>query len=489
MASLNRKIGIGTLWNFLELFLSKSATTFFTIFLATLLAPEDFGLIAIIAVVFELSGVLVNAGFTQALIRSKAVRDIELSTAFWGNLGIAVAIYLLVFLLSGQIAEFFGESILEPMVQVLGIGILINSFRIVQTAILSRRMNFRPQMIAVTTGTITSGLIAIAMAYNGFGVWSLVAQMLISQAVITGILWLSTRWVPSLSFEISAFRSLFDFGKFLVIANVLNVAFKNSYAVVIGKLFSPELTGLYYFATKISNIASQQLTGALQKSSFPALSTLQDDNIQLRHKYRQIIQLIMFVIAPIMLIFIGLAEQVFELLFDERWKDAVIYTQLLCLVGLLYPIHALNINVLMVKGRSDLNLKLSLLKKAIQISILVASIPFEVLGIVVGQVIGSFIALIPNSYYTSKLIHYSFRMQMMDVIKPVIAGTIASVAAWWAMQMEMPLLVISLLFAGTAGIVVYILVSVLLRAEGATMIWVKLSDRMLKKFAKKRYGD
>lgn len=485
LASLNRKIGIGTLWNFLELFLSKSATTLFTIFLATLLAPKDFGLIAIIAVVFELSNVLVNAGFTQALIRSKTVNELDLSTAFSGNLGIAAVVYFLVFLLSGQIAVFFGEPILELMVQVLGIGILINSFRIVQVAILSRKMDFRSQMLAATVGTITSGFIAIGMAYNGFGVWSLVAQMLTSQIVTTVILWLSTRWVPQWLFDASAFKRLFDFGKYLVIANVLNVAFKNSYAVVIGKLFSPELTGLYYFATKISNIASQQLTGALQKSSFPALSTLQDDNIQLRHKYRQIIQLIMFVIAPVTLIFIGLAEQVFELLFDERWKDAVIYTQLLCLVGLLYPIHSLNINVLMVKGRSDLNLKLNLFKKGIQVSILVASIPFGVIGIVIGQVIGSIIALVPNSYYTSRLIQYSFRMQIVDVIKPISAGAIAGISAWVAAQGGITVPILSLFFSCTVGLGVYIVASALFKAEGARMICLKISGLIMKKLREK----
>lgn len=489
MASLNRKIGIGTLWNFLELFLSKSATTLFTIFLATLLAPKDFGLIAIIAVVFELSGVLVNAGFTQALIRSKTVSDRELSTAFWGNLGIAAVVYLVVFLLSGQIAAFFGEPILKLMVQVLGVGILVNSFRIVQTAILSRRMDFRSQMVAATAGTIISGLIAITMAYHGFGVWSLVAQMLISQIVATGVLWFSTRWVPMWAFDRVAFRYLFDFGKFLVIANVLNVAFKNSYALVIAKLFSPELTGLYYFATKLSNLAAQQLTGALQKSSFPALSTLQDDNTQLRHKYRQIIQLTMFVMAPIMFMFMALAGPVFELLFDERWNDAVVFTQLLCVAGLLYPVHSLNINVLMVKGRSDLNLKLNLIKKGIQISLLVVSIPFGVLGIVIGQVIGSIIALLPNSYYTAKLIHYGFRAQMMDVMKPVAAAAIGGIIAWWAAQTSITSLAISILFAGTVGVFVYLMASWLLRAEGCRMVFSKISGKLAKKFGRRIYGD
>jgi O-antigen/teichoic acid export membrane protein len=480
LASLNQKIAVGTLWNFLELFLSKSATTLFTIFLATLLAPKDFGLIAIIAVVFELSGVLVNAGFTQALIRSRTVSDKELSTAFWGNLGIAAVIYLVVFLFSGQIASFFGESILELMVKVLGIGILVNSFRIVQTAILSRQMDFRSQMVAATVGTIISGLVAIVMAYNGFGVWSLVAQMLISQIVATGILWFSTRWIPLWTFDTVAFRYLFDFGKFLVIANVLNVAFKNSYALVIAKLFSPELTGLYYFATKLSNLAAQQLTGALQKSSFPALATLQDDNDQLRKKYRQIIQLTMFVVAPVMLMLMALAEPVFELLFDDRWKGAVTFTQLLCVVGLLYPVHSLNINVLMVKGRSDLNLKLNLIKKGIQISLLVASIPFGVLGIVIGQVIGSIVALLPNSYYTAQLIHYGFRAQLMDVMKPVAAAAIGSLIAYWAVQIGNISLVITILFAGAVNVLVYLMFSWLFRAEGARMIWFKVWGRFKK---------
>jgi O-antigen/teichoic acid export membrane protein len=318
------------------------------------------------------------------------------------------------------------------------------------------------------------------MAYNGFGVWSLVAQMLISQIVATGILWFSTRWIPLWTFDTVAFRYLFDFGKFLVIANVLNVAFKNSYALVIAKLFSPELTGLYYFATKLSNLAAQQLTGALQKSSFPALATLQDDNDQLRKKYRQIIQLTMFVVAPVMLMLMALAEPVFELLFDDRWKGAVTFTQLLCVVGLLYPVHSLNINVLMVKGRSDLNLKLNLIKKGIQISLLVASIPFGVLGIVIGQVIGSIVALLPNSYYTAQLIHYGFRAQLMDVMKPVAAAAIGSLIAYWAVQIGNISLVITILFAGAVNVLVYLMFSWLFRAEGARMIWFKVWGRFKK---------
>lgn len=478
MSSLNKKIGIGTLWNFLEILLSKGASTLFTVFLATLLAPKDFGLIAIIAVVFQLSAVLVNAGFAQALIRSKEVTDTELSTAFWGNIGIAAAVYLVVFLLSEKIASFFSEPSLELMIQTLGVGIFINAFRIVQTAILSRCMDFKSQMISGTVATIVSGLIAVAMAYNGFGVWSLVAQMLISQTVATGVLWFSTRWVPQRVFDTSAFKRLFDFGKFLIIANVLNVAFKNSFTLVIAKLFSPELTGLYYFATKLTNLASQQLANSIQKSSFPALATLQENNVQLRHKYRQIIQLSMFVMAPVMLILMALIEPLFELLFDDHWDGAVVYTQLLCVVGLLYPVHSLNINVLMVKGRSDLNLKLNLIKKGIQIAILVVSIPFGVFGIVMGQVIGSIIALLPNSYYTAKLINYGFRSQLEDVIKPIGSAVSGGALAWWLAGYMQTDQLVTVTLSALAGAGFYMLASIIVCGEGALILLGQIFNRL-----------
>lgn len=474
MTNLNRQISVGTLWNLVELFVSRSATTLFTIFLATLLAPKDFGLIAIVAIVFELSGVLVNAGFVQALIRSKAVSDRDLSTVFWANLGIAIVLYFVVFSLAGHVSNFFSEPKLTLLIQVLGVGIVISSCKIVQVAILSRAMNFRPQMIASTIGVVVSGSVAITLAKFGYGVWSLVAQMLVAQSVSVAILWTSTRWKPSLTFDALTFKQLFHFGKHVAAANVLNIAFKNSYVVVIGKLFSPEIAGLYYFASKLSSVAGEQLSAALQKSSFPALATLQDSNETLRQKYRQIIQLTMFVIAPTMFMFAGLAPVVFELLFDERWTGAILYTQLLCAVGLLFPVHSLNVNVLMVKGRSDLNLKLGLVKKAIQVAILIISIPYGVLGVVVGQVVGACVSLLPNSYYSAKLINYSFKMQMLDLIRPVLAGFLGGATAWLVSTYIVSSSFVTLIAGSAAGAIAYLVAICVFQAEGGLLIWEKI---------------
>ncbi|MZR64144.1 lipopolysaccharide biosynthesis protein [Alcanivorax sp. DP30] len=465
---------MGVFWTFLEVLLSRGAQTFFTLFLASILAPEAFGLIAIVAVVFELSNAMVNAGFTQALIRAKTISDEELSTAFWSNLGISLIIYLLIISISGGIADFYDEAVIGPMVIIMGLAVIVNAFRIVQTAILSRDMNFKSQMLAATTGTMVSGVIAVVMAYNGAGVWSLVAQMLISQVVNTVFLWCSTHWLPRFQFNYQAFIQLFDFGKYLVVANIFNILFKNSYALVIAKLFSPEVTGLYYMANKITKILSQQMTGVIQRVSFPMLSKLQDNDEVLKERYRQIMQLSVFAMSFVMLGLGVFAKPLFEVLLDEKWAQSVVFLQLLCLTGLFYPAHALNVNLLMVKGRTDLNLRLNLIKKVIQLAVLIGSVSYGVLGIVVGQVLASVLSLVPNTLYTSRLIGYTFWLQFLDLIKPVLSALLGAAVFWGFMKVDISPILLKQMLAGVLACACYLASSFVLRAEGALMMLKQL---------------
>ncbi|WP_414430009.1 lipopolysaccharide biosynthesis protein [Alcanivorax sp. IL3] len=476
MSALNKKFGIGVFWTFLEVLLSKGAQTLFTLLLASILAPEAFGLIAIVAVVFELSNAMVNAGFTQALIRAKSISDNELSTAFWSNLGISIVLYIVVFIFSGHLAIFYEEPVIEPMVQVMGVAVIINAFRVVQTAILSRDMNFKSQMVSATTGTIVSGVVALILAYHGAGVWSLVAQMLISQAVATACLWIMSGWLPNFVFQRETFKKLFDFGKYLVVANIFNILFKNSYALVIAKLFSPEATGLYYMANKITKLLSQQMTNVVQRVSFPVLSTFQGDNKLLREKYSQIMKLTVFVMAFVMLGLGVFAQPLFSALLSDKWADSVIFLQILCLSGLLYPAHALNVNILMVKGRTDLNLRLNLIKKAIQIVVLLLSIPYGVIGIVAGQVVTSVLSLLPNTFYTSRIIGYTARRQFFDIAKPVVSAFFAVIVFLLFMQVDADFLILKQIVGGVLACVAYLLISIAIRAEGAVLILKRLGS-------------
>jgi O-antigen/teichoic acid export membrane protein len=475
MKAMNRKIGVGFLWNFTGLLLTRGASTIFMLFLARLLAPEAFGLVAMATVVFELANAFINSGLGAALIRSKDVSDADLNTVFYTNLGLSLTAYVAIFAGAPYIAAFYSQPELSALVQVMGLVVCINAAKIVQVAVLSRKMDFKTQMKANAWASVVSGFLAVTAAYQGWGVWSLVVQLLSQAGVSAAILWLAGNWRPGWQFSIESFSRLFAFGRNLLAEGMLSVAYQNSYILVIGRFFSAELTGLYFLAKKISNLISNQLTDAVQQATFPALATLQDDNATLKYKYRQIMQLMMFLVAPVMMLLAALAPVLFSVTFDERWQGAVPYLQLLCIVGMIFPLHAMNVNLLKVKGRSDLVLKIGLLKKTVNLTMLFLAIPYGVLGIVISQVVATFLALLPNTYFSGKLIGYSLFKQVKDVVKPIGAAVFSAAVAWWltGVMQTYPLLI--LFVSGLSGIAVYIISCFVVRAEGVLMIWGQVS--------------
>jgi O-antigen/teichoic acid export membrane protein len=474
MKAMNNKIGVGVMWNLASLFMTRGASTLFMLFLARLLAPEAFGLVAMAAVVFELASVFINSGLGNALIRSKTVSGADLNTVFYTNLFLSGLAYAALFSGAPFIANFYSQPELISLIQVMGLVVFINAAKVVQTAVLSRNMDFKSQMKANTLSVVVSGSLAVTAAWNGWGVWSLVVQMLSASLISALVLWFVSQWRPTLEFSGDSFTRLFRFGRSLLVEGMLQVLFENSYVLVIGRFFGAEVTGLYFLAKKVSNLVSQQLTGAVQQATFPALSTLQDDNKALRHKYRQIMQLMMFLIAPIMALLAGLAPALFTLLFDERWAAAVPYLQLLCVVGAFYPVHSLNVNLLNVKGRSDLVLKVGLVKKAVNLALLFLAIPYGVFGIVVSQVIGTFLALIPNTYYSARLVGYLFFDQVKDVVKPLFAALVAGFCSWLFVGMGEGGSLLGVIGGGFVGVMIYLVASFLIRAAGMDLLLKKM---------------
>ena len=263
-------------------------------------------------------------------------------------------------------------------------------------------------------------------------------------------------------FSMVSFRRLFGFGRNLLLEGGMEVFYQHSYVLVIGRFFSAELTGLYFLARKISELIPKQIAGAVQQASFPALSTIHN-NTDLKLKYRQILQIMMYVISPIVTILVVLSDPIVKFLFSEEWHGIVIYIQLLCVVGWLYPIHAFNVNLLNVKGRSDLVFKIGFVKKAAGILILFLTIPYGVFGIVVGQIVVSVLSIVPNVYFSKSLLDYSIVDQAVDVYKTVISSVVLlvvlygvlcfiDVSEWWF-----------ILLSGLAGSVLYVLVSFVIK--------------------------
>ena len=424
-----------------------------TLLLARFLAPADYGLVAMMAVFLTVANSLMDSGFKQALIRLQAASQLDFNTAFYTNLALGVLSYLLLFLSAPFIADFYSEPRLIILIRVAGLNILIHAFQVVQSAILSRELNFKAQLQATVPAGIISGLVAVGLAYVGFGVWALIVQMLLAAFLTTALLWHLQGWRPNLSFSRLSLGSMYNFGYKLFLSGLLDTVFRNIYVIVIAKLFAASIVGYYFIADKLKDLVISQLVGAIQNVTYPALSTMQADDKRLKAGYRKVMQVTTFLLFPSMLLLAALAEPLFSLLLPQKWLPAVIYLQLMCLAGIMYPLHSINLNILKVKARSDLFLYLEIIKKAMAVLILFICYRYGVIGILVGQIIGSVLAYIPNSYFSLRLINYTVREQMADFMPGLaLSGAVALVIygagllVQWSAVIK---LAVSALLAGT----------------------------------------
>jgi O-antigen/teichoic acid export membrane protein len=465
--SLGNQTIIGVIWAFIEQLSKVGIQAGTSIILAWFLLPEDFGLIAMITVFFAIGNSLMDSGFSQAIIRKKEINQTDYSTAFYANLCMGIVAYLILFVSAPLISNFYDEPRLTILVRIVGFVVIINSFKMVQMAQLTRDLNFKAQFRITFISSILSAAIAIVMASQGFGVWSLVAQMLIAAFGSTLLFWITNKWKPMIVFSIQSLKEMFGFGSKLLLSDIINTAFQNIYVVVIGKLFLATYVGYYFFAQQIQKIITQQLTNSVQKVTYPALSTIQDDDESLKNFYRKIIQVVTFVLFPSLIALIVLAEPLFSVLLKDKWLPAVPYLQLLCVAGLFYPLHSINLNIIKVKGRSDLFLYLEIIKKIMLSIVLLISVNFGILGILVGQIVSSMLAYIPNSYYSIKLINYSVSEQLKDFI-PTLLLSICMGLFMYLTGLLLPFGdIVHLVVLGSVGIIFYIASNYLLKTSAS----------------------
>lgn len=414
--SLKQKTVSGLLWSFVDTMAGQGITFVVGIILARLLSPREFGLIGMITVFIAVSESFINSGFSSALIRKKDCTDTDFSTVFFFNLAAGILFFLLLFFSAPAISGFFNEPELTAILQVLGIVLIIDSLTLIQRTILTKRIDFKLQARISVIASIGSGIVAITMAFYGFGVWSLVAQRIVKQGLNSIFLWLWNRWKPLLVFSKQSFKELFGFGSKLLVSGLIDTLYRNIYYLVIGKYFSAQELGLYTKADEFKRLPSQNLNAIIGRVTYPVLSTLQDDIPRLRNNYQKLIRSVMFITFILMLGMAAVAEPMIHTLIGAKWEPAIIYLQMLCFVGMMYPLHALNLNMLQVQGRSDLFLKLEVIKKIIAIPTIVIGIFFGIKIMIVGMMVNTLIAYYLNSYWSGVKIGYSFKHQVKDIL-------------------------------------------------------------------------
>ena len=361
------------------------------------------------------------------------------------------------------ISDFYGEPQLTPVTRAIGLCIVFNSLAVVQRALLTVRLDFKTQAKATLIGAVVSGAAGVTMAYTGFGVWAIVTQQVVNLALVTLFLWVFSHWKPIWAYSWKSFRELFSFGSKLLASGLIDTLYRNMYLIVIGKVFKASDLGYYTRAHQFSDFASSNITGIFQRVSYPVLCTIQDDDTRLADVYRRLLKVSAFVIFPLLMGLAAVARPLVITFLTEKWLFAATLLVPLCFAGMWYPVHAINLNLLQVKGRSDLFLRLEIIKKALGVAMLCITLPMGLLPMCWGMLANSIISLVINTHYTGRLIHLGFLAQMRDLL-PSLALSMAAGAAVYATVTLIPMHPGLALAAGVIeGAALYSVIAKLLR--------------------------
>lgn len=429
--SLKNKTVKGTMWSAADAFLGQGVTFIVGLILARLLSPDEYGLIGICLIFNAVLNGIVDSGFSNALIRKKDTTDEDYNTMFITNLLISFVLYVFLFATSPLIAHFFSRPELVSLVRVTGLILFINALSIVQVTILTKRIDFKTKTKASLISAILSGIIGISMAYTSFGVWALVGQMLSKQVFYTISLWILNKWYPGFKFNRESFHYMWGFGWKLLVSGLLNNIWNQLYQVVVGKYYSPATLGQYTRSQEYAGIFSSNITSIIQRVTYPVLSEVQNNQQRMVNGYRRIIKITMFVTAICMMSLGAVAEPLIYCLIGPQWAEAATYLPLICISMSLYPLHAINLNMLQVQGRSDIFLYLEIIKKFLALTPIIIGIFVNIYWMLVASIIIGIISFFLNTWYTGKKLGYTSWMQLKDVSTDYAVAVIVALSVFF----------------------------------------------------------
>lgn len=430
--SLKKKTIKGVAWTSLNKVLDLGFGFVIGVILARLLSPSDYGLLAMIGVFNAIAFAFLDSGFGNALIRKPDLNEDDNTTAFFFNLVAGIVLFGVIWFIAPWVSVFYDKPILTPLLRAEGSLLIVTSFKIVQNTQLTRALNFKAKMIIRIVSSVSGGVIGIIAAYSGLGVWALVAMHIADALISLVLLWVISPWRPRGKWSKKSFNYLWGYGSKLLASGLLDTIYGNIYPIIIGKFYSAADLGQYSRAKGYAYLPSQSLTGVIQQVTFPVLSQIQDDDQRLGNNYRRMLRFTVFIVFPIMIGMAALAYPLVVSLVTDKWAQCVPYLQIICLASMWYPVHAINLSLLQVKGRSDLFLRLEIIKKAIVTIAVFVCVPFGIMGICYGAVFTSLACLAINTYYTGKLINVGFVRQMLDMTPTLLASLAMGAVVYFA---------------------------------------------------------
>jgi O-antigen/teichoic acid export membrane protein len=415
----------GVLWSLWQQVSGKLVGFGISIFMARMLAPAEFGLIAMLSIFIAIGNSLLDSGLTASLIRTTDADQRDFSTIFYFNLAGSSILYALLFITAPLIADFYNQPVLTAVVRVYSLVLIINAFFGIQSTLLVKNMQFKKQTNIQVPAAIGGGILGIVLAKMGYGVWSLVWMGLCTSFLSTAAHWIYSSWRPALLFDKECFKKHINFGYKMTLSGILDTLYQNLYLIIIGKYFSAGQLGFYSRAETISQLPIGNISAAVNKVAYPMFAEISDDVVQLKKVYKKLMQQVLFWNAPVLIFLCVIAEPLFRFLLTDKWLPSVPYFKILCISGIMYPLHAYNLNVLKVLGKSALFLKLEVAKKVLSVIGIISFISFGIYGLLYFQLFFNFVAYYINSIYSGKLISYPVKEQIEDILPILIlAGSI-----------------------------------------------------------------
>lgn len=451
-------------WRFAERCGAQLVSFIVSIVLARILAPEDYGTIALVTVFTAILQVFVDSGLGTALIQKKDADEIDFSSVFYFNFVVCLILYLGMFAAAPFIADFYGDVTLVPVIRILSLTIVISGVKGIQQAYVSRNMLFKRFFFSTIGGTIFSAVLGIAMAYAGFGIWSLVAQQLSNTFIDTLILWITVRWRPTKSFSWTRLKYLLSFGWKLLVSSLLDTAYNNLRNLIIGKMYSSSDLAFYNQGDKFPKVIVTNINASIDSVLLPTMSSAQDDKERVKQMTRRAIKTSTYVMAPLMMGLAFCAEPIVSLVLTDKWLPCVPFLRIFCTTYMFWPVHTANLNAINAMGRSDWFLRLEIIKKIMGMTILLSTMWFGVMAMAYSLLLSSVLSQIINSWPNRKLLGYGYLEQVRDFAPGILLAVIMGICVYFISFLHLST-VVTLLIQFIVGAAIYIGVSAILKLE------------------------
>lgn len=452
------------IWKFLERGGVQGVQFVLSIILARLVSPSDYGVIALILVFIQIANVFIQSGFNTALIQKKDADELDFSSIFYLSLFVAFVCYLVLFFTAPLVAIFYKQPILVSLIRVLAFTLFFGAINSVQNAVVSRTMQFKRFFYSSMGSVIGSGVLGVILAYRGFGVWALVSQQLVNNILTCVILWFTVKWRPKLLFSLERVKSLFGFGWKLLVSALLDTVFRNIYSLVIGRMYNSSQLGYFNRGQQFPQVIASNLDGSIQSVMLPALSAQNDDRTVVKRMARRSISTSAYLLMPCMFGLAAVSEPLVKLLLTDKWLACVPFLRLACISYALYPIHTANLTAINAVGRSDIFLKLEIIKKIVTIINLLITIPLGIYAMAIGQVVSGFLATFINAYPNRKLLQYSYSEQWKDLLPSFLLSIFMGVLVYFISYLNLAIWLI-LVLQILCGVVIYVVGSKIIKIE------------------------